>query len=272
MSSCFLNTTARWGGPRRRGVALVLALGGVGAPLWAAEPLDDAALSATWGQALLSLGTTNYQGLDFTRLTLGADISLSANFSGLRLGEYNWSARNATGADIDIGTLQFGRSDGTAAQRTVSLTDPYFEFVTSGSGSSQQVVGMRFGFGGISGNLGTTMNVVSGSLLIDAGAAGVVDSHNDPLGGKRWDGTSCVSSASCTLALSQIGGLQAGNADGASRDFFLAVQNQAVNYPSLVSGLAAPDTAQAGVWLNWRDRLSALNTLGIVPPNTGKAP
>ncbi|WP_022979427.1 hypothetical protein [Ideonella sp. B508-1] len=89
---------------------------------------------------------------------------------------------------------------------------------------------------------------------------------------KRWDGTTCVSSAPCTLALSQIGGLHAGNADGASRDFFLAIQNQAVNYPSLVAGLAAPDTAQAGVWLNWRDRLSALNTTGTVPPNTGKGP
>ena len=67
-------------------------------------------------------------------------------------------------------------------------------------------------------------------------------------------------------------GLHAGNADGASRDFFLAIQNQAVNYPSLVAGLAAPDTAQAGVWMNWRDRLSALNTTGTVPPNVGKGP
>lgn len=269
MSSCLLNATVRVGRRMAVGAALgVLA----GAAALAAEPLDDSALSDTWGQALLSLATTNYQGMDFTRLTLGADISLSANFSGMRLGEYTWSQRNATGADIDIGTLRFGRSDGSAAQRTVSITDPYFEFVTSGSGSSQQVVGMRFGFGGISGDVGTTMNVVSGSLLIDAGSAGTIDSRNDTLGGKRWDGTTCVSSATCTLALSQIGGLHAGNAEGASRDFFLAIQNQAVNYPSLVAGLAAPDTAQAGVWLNWRDRLSALNTTGTVPPNTGKGP
>lgn len=269
MSSCLLNATVCAG----RRVLAALTLGVLTSGLtWAAEPLDDTALSDTWGQALLSLNTTNYQGMDFTRLTLGADISLSANFNGMRLGEYTWSQRNATGADIDLGTLRFGRSDGTAAQRTVSITDPYFEFVTTGSGSSQQVVGMRFGFGGISGDIGTTMNVVSGSLLIDAGAAGTIDSRNDTLGGKRWDGTTCVSTATCTLALSQIGGLHAGNADGASRDFFLAIQNQAVNYPSLVAGLAAPDTAQAGVWMNWRDRLSALNTTGTVPPNVGKGP
>ena len=269
MSSCLLTATACVGRCALAGLALGALAGGTAL---AAEPLDDAALSNTWGQALLSLTTTPYQGMDFTRLTLGADISLSANFNGMRLGEYTWSQRNATGADIDIGTLRFGRSDGSAAQRTVSITDPYFEFVTSGSGSSQQVVGMRFGFGGISGDVGTTMNVVSGSLLIDAGTAGSIDSRNDTLGGKRWDGTTCVSTATCTLALSQIGGLHAGNADGGSRDFFLSVQNQAVNYPSLVAGLAAPDAAQAGVWLNWRDRLSALNTTGVVPPNTGKGP
>lgn len=237
----------------------------------AVEPLDDAELSATWGQALLTLNNTSYLGYDFTRLTLDADIKLSATLEGLRLGEYNWSPRNATGADIDISTVQFGRSDGTLAQRTVSITDPYFEFVTTGTGSGLKVVGMRLGFGGISGDIGLAMNVVSGSLLIDAGAAGTVDSRNDTLGGKRWDGTTCVSTATCALSLAQIGGVQAGNASGASRDFFLSVLTQAVNFPA-TGGLPAPDTAQAGIWLNWRDRLAALNTTGTVPPNTGAKP
>jgi hypothetical protein len=30
------------------------------------------------------------------------------------------------------------------------------------------------------------MNAVSGSLAIDAGASGTVDSRNDTLGGTRW--------------------------------------------------------------------------------------
>jgi hypothetical protein len=33
------------------------------------------------------------------------------------------------------------------------------------------------------------------------------------------------------------------------------------------SGLPLPPIAQAGFWLNWRDRLSALNIDGVVPPN-----
>lgn len=234
------------------------------------QPLADEALGAVWGQALLNLTNSSLNGLDFTRIGLDADIRLSANFNNLRLGEYTWAARNGTGADVDIGSLRFGRSDAGEALRTVSITNPYIEFVYGGSGVSREVLGMRLGFGGISGDIGLQLNSVSGSLLINAGTAGTVDSRNDTLGGKRWDGSSCVSGASCTLALSQIGGVTAGNADGPSRDLFLSVLKQAVQFPAVGTGTPLPDLAQAGFWLNWRDRLTALNTSGQVPPNTNK--
>jgi hypothetical protein len=32
-----------------------------------------------------------------------------------------------------------------------------------------------------------------------------------------------------------------------------------------------PDVAQAGVWLNWRDKLTALSTNGVTPPNVAPA-
>jgi hypothetical protein len=115
------------------------------------------------------------------------------------------------------------------------------------------------------------MNAISGSLRIDT-AAGAIDSHNDPLGGKRWDGTACKVGQICPFNLNQIGGVTAGNADGASRDFFLSVLKQAVQFPTLNTAVGAPDVAQAGIWLNWRDRLSAINTTGTLPPNAGKGP
>lgn len=236
------------------------------------QALDDGALAQVWGQALLSLTNTTVNGLDFTRIGLDADIKLSANLTGLRLGEYRHDARNGTGADIDIGQLRFGRSDAGEDKRTVAINNPYIEFVYAGSGSQREVLGMRLGFGGISGDIGLQMNSISGSLLINAGAAGTVDSHNDLLGGKRWDGLSCSANAPCALALSQIGGVTAGNADGPSRDLFLSVLKQAVNFPATQAGVPLPDTAQAGFWLNWRDRLAALNTNGTVPPNANKGP
>ena len=38
----------------------------------------------------------------------------------------------------------------------------------------------------------------------------------------------------------------------------------------LVVAYLPPATAQAGFWLNWTDRLNALNTTGLVPPNVPK--
>ena len=230
--------------------------------------LGDAQLSEVWGQALLSLTNTNLDGLDFTRITLGADVKLSANFTNVRLGEYSYTARNATGADIDIGLLRFGRSDGTEAQRMVAITDPYLEFVYKnvGNASTREVVGMRFGFGGIQGDLGVQLNAISGSLRIDAGTDGVIDSRADALGGKRWDGTACGTST-CALALSQLGALTAGDVNGVSRDFFISVLKQAVQFPT-VNGAGAPDKALEGFWLNWRDRVYGSRV--SPPPNAPK--
>jgi hypothetical protein len=235
------------------------------------KPLDDDALSGVWGQALLTLTNTSLNGLDFSRITLGADIQLNANLTNVRLGEYSYTARNGTGADIDIGLLRFGRSDGTETDRTVKITDPYFEFVyrNTGDSATREVVGMRLGFGGIQGDLGVALNTVSGSLLIDAGANGVIDSRNDPLGGKRWDGSTC-GSGTCGLALSQLNMLTAGDANGPSRDFFLSVLKEAVQYPA-VNGVAS-DKALEGFWLNWRDRLAGTRVNQVAPPNLPKPP
>jgi hypothetical protein len=230
------------------------------------QALSDDELGDVWGQALIGLTNSSSGGFDFTRLTLDATVSLSANLNGLRLGEYDRTP-SGTGADIDISTLRFGRSDSTDDKRTVTITDPYLEFVykDTGNAATREVVGMRLGFGGIAGDIGLQMNSVSGSLLIST-ASGNVDSRNDPNGGVRWNG-SCPS---CTLLLSQIGGVTAGDASGPSRDFFISVLKQAVTFQSVNGAVPTPATAQAGFWLNWTDRLAALNTSGIVPPNTAK--
>ncbi len=225
----------------------------------ALKPLDDSELSGVWGQALLDLTNTTLNGYDFSRLTLNADINLSASLSGLQLG-----TKGST-SDINISTLNFGRSDATDAQRTVAITDPYFEWVYSGSATTgdRQVVGMRIGFGGIAGEVGLLMNTVSGSLSLttSAGQVGATGSQLTAL-------TGC--SGSCNVALNQIGGVTAGNTAGASRDFFLSILKSAVTYPAANAALGASATAQAGFWLNWTDRLAALNTTGTVPPNVPK--
>jgi hypothetical protein len=159
------------------------------------RPLSEQELSTTRGQGLLVLTNSNYGGFDFTRIALGADVTLNASFRNIRLGEYNTAPRNGTGADIDMPLLQFGRSD-----------------------------------------------------------AG---------GGKRWDG-SCTGTC---LSLSQVGAVRAGDASGASRDFWISTLKTAVQFQPPSGTVQMPDAAQAGFWMNWRDRLSAINTTGTAPPN-----
>ncbi|KQW88610.1 hypothetical protein ASC94_24730 [Massilia sp. Root418] len=259
--------------PARRAAALLLASSVFLALDCRAQmqPLTEDELSRTRGQGLIAMSNTSLGGYDFSRIALDADVTLSANFRTMRLGEYSYAARNGLGADIDMPLLQFGRSDGTDAQRLVRITNPYMEFVYKPNvdGGAREVVGMRFGFDGISGDVGLKINSLSGSLRVAAnapdGSGLLLDSRSDALGGKRWDGA-CT--APC-LPMVQLGGVTAGDASGPSRDFWISILKTGVQFAAPAGG-TAPDMAQAGVWLNWRDKLTALSTNGMAPPNLPK--
>lgn len=235
------------------------------------QALTEEEMSRTRGQGLIAMSNTSLGGYDFSRVALDADVTLSANFRNTRLGEYSYAARNGLGADIDMPLLQFGRSDGTEAQRLVRITNPYMEFVykSAADGAPREVIGMRLGFDGISGDVGLKLSSLSGSLRVAAnapdGSGLLLDSRTDALGGKRWDG---ACSAPC-LSMAQLGGVSAGDAAGPSRDFWISILKSGVQFAAPAGGVA-PDMAQAGVWLNWRDKLTALSTNGLTPPNLPK--
>ncbi|MET3120787.1 hypothetical protein AAKU67_000365 [Oxalobacteraceae bacterium GrIS 2.11] len=220
--------------------------------------LSDQELTEVSGQGFVTLSNANLNGLDFSTITLNANVMLNANLHNILLGQYGSTANG--GADINIPQFQFGTSAGTTAQQTVQIINPYIEFVynnTSGAGQSQ-VVGMRIGFEGIAGNVGLLMNTVSGSLQIDNGAGGLLTSNG-------YRSTTACAGTSC-MPLSQIGGVVAGNANGPSRDLWISMLSQAVQFPAQ-SGLTQPTMAQPGMWLNWTDRVAAANTTGMVLAN-----
>lgn len=244
--------------------ACLLALLWAGAASAQMRALSEPELADVNGQGLFALSNSSLNGFDFTRISLDADVTLNANLGNLRLGEYNYAPRNGSGADLDITALQFGRSDAGDAKRLVQISNPYFEFVYRDSAGAgiREVVGMRLGFDSIAGDIGLRIATLSGALRIDAGAAGVIDSASDLAGGgKRWDGTS-----GGAPALAQVGGVSAGDASGPSRDFWISILKTPVQFPA-ADGMPALTTAQAGVWLNWRDKLSALNLTATLPPN-----
>jgi hypothetical protein len=260
MSNAFFHSCVRVAACALAALGLMLP----GAAMAQMRALSDTEMSSVSGQGLFSVSNSSYSGFDFTRISLDADVTLNANLANLRLGEYNYAPRNGSGADLDISALRFGRSDAGDARRLVQITNPYFEFVyrDTGAAGQREVVGMRLGFDSIAGDIGMKIATLSGAMRIDAGAAGAIDSLADPGGGKRWDGR-C---AGCALSLSQVGGVTAGDASGPSRDFWISVLKTPVQFQP-APGMPALTEAQAGIWLNWRDKLTALNLTGLVPAN-----
>jgi hypothetical protein len=245
---------------RRIGLLLLsfAALGGTCAHNASAAPqeLSDQELTQVTGQGLVTLDNTSSGGLNFSTITFNANVTLNANLQNIVLGQYTSTTNNGGGADINIPLVQFGSGTGT----TVQISDPYIQFVynnAAGAGNNQ-VVGMRIGFEGISGNVGLLMSTISGSLQIADGSTGTLTSDG-------YRSTTACAGATC-FPLSQIGGVVAGNASGPSRDFWISLLSQPVQFPAQ-AGMTQPAVAQAGVWLNWTDRLTASNTTGTIQPN-----
>ncbi|WP_035372856.1 hypothetical protein [Pseudoduganella violaceinigra] len=220
------------------------------------RPMSDDDLSRTRGQGLLAVSNSTLGGFDFTRIALDADVELNASLRHIRLGDYRFPAREGSGADIDLGLLQFGQNGGK-----VSITNPYFEVVYRNTGDAatpREVVGMRMGFDSIKGDVGLKMHSISGSLLVNGvdanGQPVTIDSHSDAGGGKRWDGAAALA------------GVRAGDAAGPSRDFWISVLKTGVQFQAPSGTTQLPDAAQSGVWLNWRDKLSALPAVAPALP------
>ena len=235
--------------------------------------LTDHEMSEVNAQGLFILENSNYGGLDFSKIALDADVDLSANFRNVLLGTNTTPGTNTTVSDIHISDLQFGRSDGVGfseANRLVKISNPYIQFVYEKSLSAPtKVVGIRIGFDGISGDVGFLGKVISGSMRVDGTGAGIgiLDAT-----GPKWTGNACIVSNTCgptnNVDLSKIGSIQAGDALGPSRDFWISALMKPVNFPAPPGVTDPQQTAQAGYWLNWRDKLIALSA--TLPQN--KAP
>ncbi len=90
------------------------------APWHGVRPIELAEddLAHVSGQGMVAFSNTTDGGLDFSTITLNADVTLNANFKDLALGTYarDLGAGAIAGSDVNIQHLRFGRSDGTAAQ------------------------------------------------------------------------------------------------------------------------------------------------------------
>lgn len=232
--------------------------------VWAqGVPVEDDELGDAWGQAMFTVTNTDAAGsnpFDFTRITLNADVKLNANFYNTKLGTQGIDSA------IDIPELRFVDS---ASGNYVKLTDPYIEFVYKNQNSTtlsdREIIGMRFGFGGIDGNLGAKFNLLRGNIVLQQGTGATNAYGTLTLNTLASTATAGVNQFQCasgctTLGVDQIGSL---SASGTS-DFFVSLLSSAATYTNPDGTTSA---AQSGVSMNWTQGVSYVNATGVILPN-----
>lgn len=161
---------------------------GVGAEL---RPISDEAMSEVTGQAFLSVdrdyhpdpsNTTSY-----TRINLGMEIDVQTNVDVLELGRYEREGERTGSSDVLIEDFALGYINNQAyfdknpkAARQVKpdgnpygegeivpfqIIDPFFEFAFDEA--SNEVVGVRLGFGEAMGVLSGSIQSLTGNVNID---------------------------------------------------------------------------------------------------------
>jgi hypothetical protein len=145
--------------------------------------LEDAELGKVTGQALLVAeniqGTGTWSDYTYTRMGLDAKLSLNANIDRWQMGCGGFNETIRTGCDIDMDYVRFMGRSGTGpcqgADLTntasacygggdLSLTRPYVEIATKGSGSQRELVGIKIGAQLADGYFGVGRNYTNGQV------------------------------------------------------------------------------------------------------------
>ena len=214
------------------------------------QPLDDAQMEQTVGQAYIKMDS-RIEGVDkFSRVTFGQNVKIQANANSLTLGSnYDNGLGLGTGTDFNASNISLGYIDtNTNTIVPFEFTNPYIEWVTNDI--TNDMTGFRIGFEdakgllqgdftSFSGNIGMTINGNAASLFTGAGGS-VTNNRATHIGessGSCSVGTDCVS-------LENIKSLSVADSDGSgTADFFLSFQKNAVNW-----GQGA--TANKGFFMN----------------------
>jgi len=202
------------------------------------QPLDDAQMEQTVGQAYIEMDS-RLEGTDkFSRITFGQHVKIQANADTLTLGaNYDNGLGLGNGTDFNATNISLGYIDtNTNTIVPFEFTNPYMEWAVDDT--TNDMIGFRIGFEdakgvlqgnftSFSGNIDMTINGNPASLFTGAGGT-ITDNRATYVGestGTCTDGTDCVS-------LGNIQSLNVGSSDGTSgtADFFLAFQKNALDW------------------------------------------
>lgn len=155
------------------------------------RPISDDQLSEVTGQAFVSIDRQYHpdetDNTSYTRVNLGMDVNIQTNIDALEIGRYEREGENAGSSDVLIENFSLGyinnqpyfdrnpkfarqyKPDGSAyAEGEIvpfSLRNPFFEFAFDES--TDEVVGVRLGFGEAMGVLSGDIQSLTGNVNID---------------------------------------------------------------------------------------------------------
>ena len=153
------------------------------------QPINDSQMSDITGQAYMSIDQNFHpdstKNVSYTRINYGLDIETQMNADTTVLGEYARAGETNT-ADVDISNLSLGHiydsnyyANNPSMPRPVKdngasyhdgeivpfkITDPYLEFAKDET--TQDIIGMRIGFGGAEGILSGSIKSLTGNVNV----------------------------------------------------------------------------------------------------------
>lgn len=142
-------------------------------------PIDENQLSDMTGQAFINVDYNETADIDFTKYTFGLDIKTHLNADLLELGNYDDPNEPANSADVRIHDFALGSIDNNGNMVPFKIKDPFIELAFDKSSGTQDLVGMRLGFGGAQGTLSGELKYLSGNInvKVEGSAAPIRDSN-----------------------------------------------------------------------------------------------
>lgn len=134
-------------------------------------PIDERELSNTTGQAFINVDNlqtainSSGQSVNTTKITLGLDVKTLLNADLLELG--NYTRDGSAGSDIKINDFALGRIDSSGNIVPFEISDPFIELAFDSSGGTENLIGLRLGFGGAKGALSGDIESLTGKVNID---------------------------------------------------------------------------------------------------------
>ena len=220
------------------------------------QPMDDAQMEQTVGQAYIEMDTRLVDDNKISRITFGQNVKIQANADSLTLGAGYDNGVNV-GTDFNASNISLGYID-TATNTIVpfEFTNPYFEWAVDNTltPNKNNMMGFRIGFEdakgvlqgdftNFSGNIGMKIDGSDASLFTDTSANGGVNSSQRATYISS-NSSNCIDGDNC-VSLANIQSLAVGNSDGSAgtADFFLSFQKDQLNWGS-------GQTASKGFFMN----------------------